>query len=81
MYKPGNFGGELTPESVLGFVERELLEISRTLQETTVLELRPLYAAPDKPREGMIVCADGTHWNPGGGKGVYAYLNGAWSKL
>jgi hypothetical protein len=40
-----------------------------------------LYAEPAKPREGQIVIADGTTWNPGAGKGVYAFLSGSWSKL
>lgn len=45
-------------------------------------QLRTLYAAPAKPREGMVVKADGTTWNPGGtGAGIYAYVGGAWVKL
>lgn len=43
--------------------------------------LKTLYAAPGKPREGMIVMADGTGWNPGSGAGVYAYRGGAWTFL
>lgn len=31
------------------------------------------YVAPDKPRLGQIVFADGTSWNPGSGRGVYCY--------
>ena len=41
----------------------------------------PKVAAPARPREGLIVFADGTEWNPGGGKGAYQYLSGAWVKL
>ena len=43
--------------------------------------LDPLALAPKKPREGMIVIADGTNWNPGSGKGAYEYKSGAWVKL
>lgn len=34
--------------------------------------------APPKPREGMIVLADGTNWNPGQGRGYYGYFGGQW---
>jgi hypothetical protein len=42
------------------------------------LYLEKQYAAPPKPREGMIVLADGTDWNPGNGAGYYGYVGGAW---
>lgn len=80
-YVPGSFKGELTLEALQNYIEDELLAISRHLNETTALELRPSHAAPGKPREGMIVFADGTDWNPGGGKGAYQYSGGAWVKL
>lgn len=35
----------------------------------------------DKPREGDIVFADGTNWNPGSGKGFYGYYSGAYHFL
>lgn len=36
---------------------------------------------PAKPVEGMLICADGTDWNPGAGAGLYLRLSGAWTKL
>lgn len=63
------------------YVEEEFKAISRELGEMTAVELRPIFAAPAKPREGMLVFADGTSWNPGGGKGAYQYSGGAWVKL
>lgn len=80
-YTPRPFTGEQTPESIVTYLEEEFLIISQQFAETSVLELRPVNVAPTKPREGMIVFADGTDWNPGAGKGVYTYLSGAWSKL
>lgn len=70
-----------TVEELLRYVQEEFRRVSVSLSETTELELRPRFVAPDKPREGMIVFADGTQWNPGGGKGAYEYLGGAWVKL
>jgi hypothetical protein len=37
--------------------------------------------APERAREGMMRYADGTAWNPGGGKGVYVYNGTVWTKL
>ena len=36
---------------------------------------------PPKPRDAMIVYADGTDWNPGSGVGFYGRENGLWVKL
>jgi hypothetical protein len=47
----------------------------------TEVKLQVLTAPPEKPREGWLVRADGTAWNPGAGAGVYTYLGGAWVKL
>lgn len=65
------------------FVERELSKISIAFQQ--VLRNRVLYqtTAPDKLLDGMIVGADGNHWEPiaNGGKGPYIYQDGSWQKL
>ena len=45
------------------------------------LLLATSYKAPEKPQDGMIVKADGTHWNPGSGAGYYGYKSGGWSFL
>jgi hypothetical protein len=68
-------------EDVVAWVQQELRAVSSEFNETIALELRLTGQEPKKPREGMIVAADGTNWNPGGGKGIYAYLTGAWVKL
>ncbi len=36
---------------------------------------------PGKPDDGDVYFADGTNWNPGSGRGLYAYVSGAWTKL
>lgn len=80
-YVPTLYNGEPTFEGLRAWLEQELLQLSRSLQETTALDLRPVHAAPLRPREGMIVYADGTDWNPGSGAGVYNYSSGSWVKL
>ena len=49
------------------------------LQNAAVLLLAALQGARKKPQDGMIVKADGTHWNPGSGAGYYGYTSGSWS--
>jgi hypothetical protein len=60
---------------------RELDNVARAMNETTILRLQELNVAPERPRDGMVVYADGTNWNPGSGEGVYARINGTWTKL
>ena len=45
------------------------------------LLLATSYKTPEKPQDGMIVKADGTHWNPGSGAGFYGYSGSAWVLL
>ncbi len=40
-----------------------------------------LHAEPAKPREGALILADGTDWNPGSGAGHYERRAGVWVKL
>lgn len=64
------------------YIHEEFLRIS---EEIGLIRegrgLSPLALAPKKPREGMIVVADGTNWNPGAGLGAYEFRSGGWVKL
>jgi hypothetical protein len=56
----------------------------RDLQEWALrglsgLVLEPQYVEPWRPRDGLIVYADGTEWNPGSGAGLYQYRAGVWT--
>lgn len=68
-------------QEIYDYLEQELQSIAREMNETLNLDLRTTYSAPDRPREGMIVQADGTSWNPGAGAGTYKYQSGAWVKF
>lgn len=63
------------------YVDEELTRLAKELGETTALENRPVSVAPTRPREGMIVFADGTSWDPGNGAGSYEYIGGVWRPL
>lgn len=70
-------------EDLRAYLYQELLRISEALQEPEFeqVNLTTLNAAPDKPREGNVVRADGTNWNPGAGEGVYEYDGTTYNKL
>lgn len=74
MYSPKPYIGT----DLLQYVQDELQAISRSQQETQALELRTVHSEPKKPREGMIVTADGVDWDPGSGGGAYVYFGGVW---
>lgn len=80
-YSPKSLPTVSGVQELLGYVEEELRSVAREFSETTMLFLRPVYRAPDKPREGMTVYADGTTWNPSNGAGPYSYIGGVWSPL
>lgn len=80
-YKPAPIPYRI--EDIPRYLEQELRKIAEasTYIQVNHIQLTTLYAAPDKPQEGMIVKADGTTWNPGSGAGIYARVGGAWVKL
>ena len=64
------------------WLQQELQAISQAWQQTQpFLLLDTLYAQPAKPREGMVIKADGVTFNPGSGPGVYCRRGGAWTFL
>lgn len=63
------------------YVFRELNRVSVSLFTEVSLNLEKMFVEPSRPQDGDVVYADGTSWNPGSGAGVYAYLNGSWTKL
>lgn len=63
------------------WVSDELTSVARNIMIQDFFILNELHNEPSKHKEGMIVNADGSDWNPGSGKGIYAYLSGSWTKL
>ena len=86
----GDFGDESlksqSPASLgTGDLERRVALVEQTLDTLSVkpaIQVEARHVEPEKPRDGMIVLADGTDWNPGGGgEGFYVYYNATWTKL
>lgn len=64
------------------YLKGELENISSSMaQPSEFMLLQKRYTAPSKPREGMVVLADGTSWNPGSGAGFYGYRGTSWVLL
>ena len=79
-YTPGN--PPIEPAALAGFLRQELAKIAQALDtQDASLSLDTLYAAPMKYRDGTIVKADGTTWNPGSGAGIYCYYGASWHFL
>lgn len=59
-------------------VYRELMELGRELEAAPIIPTAT--KAPDKPRQGILLIADGSVWNPVGTgvPTVVTYLSGQW---
>lgn len=68
-------------EQQIAFLREEVRRLSESLTQMTSIELKTIYVEPPKPRDGMIVHADGTEWDPGSGVGIYIYQGGVWEFL
>lgn len=70
------------PEDQAGlnaYLDRTLRDIAsniETIADGRAIEKR--HVEPLKPRDGMVVYADGTNWNPGSGEGFYERIAGVW---
>ena len=72
------------PQSVAdlpSYIWEELLRLAQVVSTVDFLQVKVWHSPPDRPRDGMIVAADGTDWNPGSGAGFYGYLGGTWRYL
>lgn len=64
---------------MVGRPDRELQEWAD--RGLTGIQFKVLHVEPARPREGLVVYADGTDWDPGSGKGLYQYDGSAWVAL
>lgn len=69
---------EDSDQVLTSYLIRELRRIGAQFEVVDSIQLPVLHNPPEKPRDGMIVLADGTNWNPGSGAGFYGRSAGAW---
>lgn len=80
-YVPKHMPTLTSLEDVRMYLEEELRQISLEMQQSEIQQWRILHNEPMKRVDGMVVFADGTNWNPGGGQGLYERVAGIWVKL
>lgn len=78
-YEPTEVPRDL--ELFLDWFSLELRRLVAALAEVEGISLPELHVEPERPRDGMIVLADGTDWNPGSGAGFYGRRGGSWVLL
>lgn len=66
---------------LVNYIQDELTLVSEGFLTIENIFLPELNVEPSKPRNGMIVLADGTNWDPGSGAGYYGYRNASWNFL
>lgn len=82
MYTPGQIPAGATLEELKAWLAKELGRIQEAEQAAVDgVQLKVLHVAPKRIRDGLMVMADGTNWNPGTGQGVYTWYAGSWKKL
>jgi len=69
-----------SPESAQMWVYQELRKLSTLVNELVERSSASYQAAPENPREGLVVYAKAP-WNPGGGDGFYGWDGTSWIKL
>ena len=68
-------------DALRSYIGRELRRIAVSSFSTDDILLKELHVEPAKPRDGMIILADGTDFNPGSGAGFYGRKAGVWVLL
>ena len=59
------------PEDLPKYIFEELIKLQGALQENPVTFIAIKNVAPDRIKQGDIVYADGSNFNPGSGEGIY----------
>ena len=79
-YKPNPIMGGTPQVEFNRFLLDELQRISAAFEQ--VLQ-NPVTVYKSEPKRvlNLVVAADGTSWNPGGGAGLYYWSGAAWTKL
>jgi len=80
--KPPPIGLDPKLQPLADHINRELQSVAQAGRDRVdAVKFNPLAVAPTKPRTGDASFADGTHWNPGQGAGLYEYNGTAWKKV
>lgn len=78
-YTPGDPPAD--PKELQRYLREEMNKIAATAAALAAGHLDQTHVAPTKPRDGDMRYADGTDWNPGGGKGLYCHNGSVWTLI
>jgi hypothetical protein len=81
MFEVRRYNGPPDPLAIAEWVRQEFGRLEQSFFDLDMIQLKETFVAPGYAREGMVLFADGTLWNPGAGRGFYGYHTGAWNKL
>jgi hypothetical protein len=84
MYTPSPLPNvdRMSSSEVVQFFHEELRRVAQEFEQVYDGQfLSARHVEPSKRRDGQLVYADGTDWNPGSGKGFYFYNGSAWIPL
>lgn len=82
MYQPKYPPASPDVKALAQYVNDELQSVAQAQSDNVdFLQLNVLNKSPNKPRDGMVIVADGVNFNPGAGAGIYARIAGSWVKL
>ena len=82
MYDPSEIP-QTSVEDLARAVTDELQRISEAFRIASFdsINLSERHVPLDKPRDGDVINADGTNYDPGSGKGIYYYNGSTYVKL
>lgn len=81
-YNPENIPVVETLDDLREYLFSELQQIATEFNGQSLLTLTPRGNLPVKPRDGVVICSDGTIAGLVGGKGLYEFKMGTgWVKL
>lgn len=80
-YVPTQCPSITSTDELRKWVQDEFYRLAQALTVVDGVTYNVLFAAPAGPVAGMTVFADGTVWNPGGGRGLYEFRVSSWVKL
>ncbi len=81
LYVPEPLNPQASQSELVSYLQKQLQQIGVAFGQSELYILVVSYAEPAKPKDGMLVLADGVQWDPGQGAGMYWYLAGAWNKI
>lgn len=72
-FAPGDPGGIKSQEDTIRYIRDLEVRLQTALTALAQMKLERMYAPPPKPRDGMLVLADGVQFDPGSGRGLYVF--------